>query len=243
MAHRSAGYVVSPGGAVQLYVGNRNYSSWSLRPWLVLRELGVPFEEIVLPFGDEAAWAPFRRISPSGKVPCLVDGDLVVWESLAIVEVLAERFPGVWPDDRAARAWARSAASEMHAGFGALRSRCSMSVGVRVRLHEVGPDLQRDVDRLGALFTDGLSRFGGPFLAGPRFTAVDAFFAPVAYRVQTYGLALPAVATDYVLRLLDLPGMRDWTAAALAEPWRDEPHEADVRAVGTWLADLRAAPR
>jgi glutathione S-transferase len=223
-----------------LYIANKNYSSWSLRPWVLMRELGLPFEEHLLRFGDQAAWTSFRKLAPNGKVPCLVDGALVVWESLAIVEYLAERHPAVWPAEAAARAYARSAAAEMHAGFAELRSRCSMSCGVRIRLNEMTPALERDIARLEALWGDGLSRFGGPFLAGKRFTAVDAFFAPVAFRVQTYGLALGAEARAYVERLLGLPSMKAWYASGLAETFRDPPHEEEMALVGRTTEDLRA---
>lgn len=223
-----------------LYIGNKNYSSWSLRPWLVLRALGLPFEERLLRFDDEEAWAAFRAWSPAGKVPVLVDDGRVVWDSLAIVEFLAERHPGVWPADATARAWARCAAAEMHAGFGTLRQRCGMNLGIRVRLNEVPPALQRDVARVDALFVDGLGRFGGPWLAGAAFSAVDAFFGPVAFRVQTYGLALSPAAQAYVGRLLAHPAMQEWAAAGLAEPFRDADHEAECQAAGTWTADLRA---
>lgn len=177
--------------------------------------------------------------SRSGKVPCLRDGDVTGWDSLAIVECLAERHAGVWPSDAVARAWARCAAAEMHSGFAVLRDHCSMSVVRRVRLHEVAAPLSRDVARIDALWTEGLRRFGGPFLAGPTFSAVDAFFAPVAYRIQTYSLALGAPALDYAARLLALPPMQDWTAAALRETWRDRAHEEDVARHGRVIEDLR----
>ncbi|MGD0490185.1 MAG: glutathione S-transferase family protein [Steroidobacteraceae bacterium] len=223
-----------------LYIANKNYSSWSLRPWLLMRELKVPFTERLLRFGDAPAWEWFRKLSPCGKVPCLKDGDTTVWESLAIAEYLAERHPAVWPADRAARAYARSAAAEMHAGFVELRNRCSMSCGVRIRLHETPAALTRDLARIEALWGEGLARFGGPFLAGKSFTAVDAFFAPVAFRVQTYGLALGSDAAAYVLRLLGLDSMRAWYADALKETFRDEPHEAEMAQVGRTIEDLRA---
>jgi glutathione S-transferase len=228
---------------VRLWVANKNYSSWSLRPWLALRAAGIPFEERMARFGDGPAWAELRRRSPSGKVPCLEDGAVVVWESLAIVEYAAERTPSIWPEDPAARAWARAASAEMHAGFADLRQRCSMSLGVRIRLHERPDALRRDVDRIAALFADGLGRFGGPWLAGARFTAVDAFFAPVAFRVRTYGLELPPEPAAYVERLLAHPDVRAWEAEALAEPWRDEPHDAEILASGELLADHRAPAR
>lgn len=223
----------------QLYIGNKNYSSWSLRPWVLMRELAIPFEEHVVPFDPGSSWAKFRAFSPSGRVPCLVDGDMVVWDSLAIVEYLAERHPAAWPRDGRARAWARCAAAEMHSGFSTLRNACSMNCGLRVRLHEISPALQQDIDRLDELWSDGLQRFGGPFLAGESFTAVDAFFAPVAFRVQTYGLDLGGPAATYAQRLLSLPSMQDWKRAALLEPWREAHHEADAATSGTILEDLR----
>jgi glutathione S-transferase len=222
-----------------LHIANKNYSSWSLRPWVLMRELGIPFSEHLWPFGEDGNSSHFRAFSPSGKVPCLVDGDTVVWDSLAITEYLAERFPAVWPTDARARAFARCAAAEMHAGFQALRSTCGMSCGLRVRLHEVSPALAADLARIDKLWNDGLSRFGGPFLAGTAFTAVDAFFAPVAFRLQTYAPPVSATADAYARRLLALPAMQAWYQAALQEPWRDAAHEAETAAVGTILQDLR----
>lgn len=172
-------------------------------------------------------------------MPCLLDGEIVVWDSLAITEYLAERHAGVWPADVRARAWARCAVAEMHSGFFALRNVCGMSCGQRIHLRQQPPALQADLSRLTALWQEGLRRFGGPFLAGAAFTAVDAFFAPVAFRVQTYGLDLLPQALDYAQRLRELPAMRDWYAAALAETWRDDAHERDVLEHGEVTADLR----
>jgi glutathione S-transferase len=224
----------------ELYIANKNYSSWSLRPWVLMRELKIAFAERMIPFGRAAQWDDFRKISPSGKVPCLVDGPTVVWDSLAIAEYLAERHAAVWPADSNARAWARSAAAEMHSGFGELRNRCSMSCGVRIRLKDFPTALERDIARLGALWGEGLCRFGGPFLAGKSFAAVDAFFAPVAFRIQTYAIALDSTAAGYAQRLLRLQSMKDWYVEALKEKFRDEPHEEDVAHMGTVLEDLRA---
>ncbi|WP_199098930.1 glutathione S-transferase family protein [Dyella sp. ASV21] len=224
-----------------LYIANKNYSSWSLRPWVLMSELGIPFEEQVVAFNEGSNWEAFRRFSPNGRVPCLRNGDTVVWDSLAIAEYLAEAFPAVWPSEREARAWARCAAAEMHSGFGTLREECGMNCGLRVTLHAIGPSLRRDIDRVAELWNEGLARFGGPFLAGKTFTAVDAFFAPVAFRVQTYGLALPGAAADYAARMLALPSMQRWYAAALAERWRDEAHEREIRHYGQVREDLRAA--
>jgi glutathione S-transferase len=222
-----------------LYIGNKNYSSWSLRPWALMRELDIPFVEHVLPFGQSAVWAEYRKTSPSGKVPALLDGEVVVWGSLAIVEYLAERHPGVWPSDPIARAWARSAAAEMHSGFHELRNRCSMSCGLRVRLHEVPRSLAHDIAHMGALWNAGLDRFGGPYLAGSTFTAVDAFFAPVAFRIQTYNLILDTTSAAYARRLLGLRSLQAWYAEALEETLRDEPHEIEIQQLGTILQDQR----
>ena len=223
-----------------LYIANKNYSSWSLRAWVLMRELRLAFREHLVPFGQEASWQSFRKVSPSGKVPCLVDGDTVVWDSLAIAEYLAEANDAVWPEQAEARAWARSAAAEMHSGFSELRGRCSMTCGQRIRLHETPAALEHDIARLGSLWNEGLRRFGGPFLAGKAFTAVDAFYAPVAFRIQSYRLPLDAPAAAYAEHLLGLGAMREWYAAALKETLRDAPHEDGVVRLGTVLQDLRA---
>jgi glutathione S-transferase len=223
----------------RLFIANKNYSSWSLRPWVLMRQLAIPFEEKLVPFGGPD---DFHTFSPTGKVPCLIDDKTVVWDSLAIVEYLAECHPAVWPADSTPRAWARCAAAEMHSGFFDLRGSCTMNCGVRVELKAFPAGLKNDLARIDALWNEGMARFGGPFLAGPDFTAVDAFFAPVAFRVQTYGLALSPAARQYVDRLLALVPMQDWYAAALAEPWRDEEHERELAQVGTVLQDLRALP-
>jgi glutathione S-transferase len=223
-----------------LYIGNKNYSSWSLRPWVLLRELAIPHREVVVPFGGSANPHAFRAFSPTGKVPCLVDGSVTVWDSLAITEYIGERHAGVWPAEINARAWARSAAAEMHSGFFGLRNICPMNCGIRVTLGSIAPVLASDLARLQELWADGLSRFGGPFLTGARFSAVDAFFAPVAFRIQSYEPPLNDTARRYAAHLLALPSMQSWYAAALAETWRDEEHEAEARAAGKWREDLRA---
>lgn len=223
----------------RLYIANKNYSSWSLRPWVLMRQLGVEFAEQSIAFGDEPAWQHYRTICPSGRVPCLIDGANRIWDSLSIVEYLAERHAGVWPSAPEARGWARSAAAEMHSGFAVLREQCPMSCGVRIRLHEHSAALEQDLARLSALWSEGLQRFGGAFLAGEHFGAVDAFFCPVAFRVQTYGLPLAAALSDYARRLLALPGMRRWYEEALAEPMRDPLHEQQLAHQGELVSDLR----
>lgn len=219
----------------KLYIGNKNYSSWSLRPWILMRELGIEFEEVLVRFGTGA----FDGFSPTGKVPCLSVGGLLIWDSLAISEYLAEEHPAVWPSDRLARAWARCAAAEMHSGFHALREFCTMNCGIRVLLKEQPPALASDVSRISILWRDGLSRFGGPWLAGAEFTAVDAFYAPVAFRFQTYGIQADAKCAGYTDQLLQLPHMKSWYSEALAEPFRDQPHEEEAVRAGSFLQDLR----
>jgi glutathione S-transferase len=226
----------------ELFIANKNHSSWSLRPWVLMKALKIPFEERLIPFGSPGEnRQAFLKFSPSGKVPCLKDGTTVVWDSLAIAEYLAERHNGVWPTDGAARAWARSAAAEMHSGFATLRSTCGMNCGVRVKMREISPALQADISRVSELWNDGLTKFGGPFLAGKGFTNVDAFFCPVAYRVQSYGLPLDPQSKAYVQTLLHVPAMQEWYDAALKETWRIERYEADALVAGEVTKDFRAA--
>ncbi len=228
-----------------LHIANKNYSSWSLRPWVLMTALNIPFNEHVTPFegGAGESHDSFIRFSPSAMVPCLVTADDEagpVWDSLAIIEYLAEVHPGVWPENRAARAWARSASAEMHSGFGALRGECPMNCGVRVKPNVFSAALEKDLTRLDALWQEGLERFGGPFLASEQFSGVDAFFAPVAFRVQTFGLPLSERSRGYVDRLLALPAMRAWYEGALAEAWREPNHEKATLANATLLNDERS---
>lgn len=223
----------------ELHIGNKNYSSWSLRPWVLLKALGIPFTERQHYFGEGPGFSTF---SPTALVPALVDGATTVWDSLAIAEYVHEAYPAVWPANKAARAFARSAAAEMHSGFSMLRNICSMSVGIRVKLHDTPPALMRDLARIDALWTTGLTNFGGAYLAGEAFTAVDAFFAPVVFRIQTYGAGfeLSATARAYADRMLALPAMVEWYEGGLAETQRDLPHEAEIAASGEIIADFRA---
>jgi glutathione S-transferase len=222
----------------QLYIANKNYSSWSLRPWLLMTQLNIPFTEQLQQFAANN-YHSFREFSPTGKVPCLHDGEVVVWESLAIVEYLAEHSPGVWPENAVARNFARSACSEMHAGFSTLRNVCTMNCGVRVELQDPPEALALELARLDELWQQGLQQFGGPFLAGDKFTAVDAFFAPVAFRIQSYGLQLSSPAMAYAQHLLQLPAMQQWYEAALDESWREVSHEAEIGNYGRVLVDYR----
>ena len=239
MGGRAAG---GDGAAVsyRLITANRNYSSWSLRPWLLMTALGIPFDDRIEPFVTLNNYEAFRAFSPTGQVPVLIDGDRTVWDSLGIVMYLAERHAGVWPADAAARGWAMCATAEMHGGFAALRSERTMTVGQRITPAGGSPALARDVARLGALWAEGLERFGGPWLAGPDFTAVDAFYAPVAFRVRTYGINVGEAGARWVATMLAHPAMQAWEHAALAETFREEGHEAEAAATGTVTADYRA---
>lgn len=226
---------------ITLYIANKNYSSWSLRPWLLMHQAGIAFEEKLVPFSEGSSRDAFLAFAPNAKVPCLHDDGHVVWDSLAIIEYLAERHSGIWPAEALARSWARSAAAEMHSGFSALRDTCTMNCGIRVSLPAITPALQRDLERIDALWNEGLERFSGPYLCGDRFTAADAMYAPVTLRLQTYGLTLSEAANAYARRIRELPAMQQWYEAALRETWREPGHEAEARAVGTWLEDLRAS--
>jgi glutathione S-transferase len=212
---------------LRLYIGNKNYSSWSMRPWTLLRQCGIPFEEVAVRMDAFAPGSEFKRrlaeISPAGKVPVLVDGDVAIWDTLAIVEYLAEKFPELhlWPADPALRARARSVCAEMHSGFGALRSACSMNI--EAHLPDVGAiiwrdraDVRADVARIAQIWSDLLQASGGPMLCGA-FGIADAFFTPAVMRFRSYALPLPEVAASYMERVCALPGVRAWIAAALAE--------------------------
>lgn len=223
----------------RLITANRNYSSWSLRPWVLMTTLGIPFEDEFVTFAGLDNYEDFRRFSPSGMVPVLVDGERTVWDSMGIALYLGDRHPGVWPTGEDAKAWAQCVAAEMHGGFAALRNACTMNVGVRVRRNPDTPALKRDVSRIAEIFEQGLERFGGPFLAGAAFTAADAFFAPVVFRVRGYGLELGAKGSAWVKRMLDLPAMREWESQALREPYREQGHEAEIAAAGSIIEDFR----
>ena len=221
-----------------LITANRNYSSWSLRPWLLMKALGIVFEDRIEPFTKPDNYEDFRQFSPTGQVPLLLDGERRIWDSLGIALYLADRHPDVWPQDEDARAFAQAVVAEMHGGFGALRNDCTMNVGVRVALKPMSPALARNVARLREIFAEGLTRFGGPWLAGARFTAADAFYAPVAFRIRTYGLDVGA-GQAWVEQVLAHPAMLEWEAQALAETWREASHEAELAAAGTVTADSR----
>ena len=214
---------------MKLLIGNRNYSTWSLRPWLVLRHFGIPFEDEVLQLQGEGWRDVLAQRSPTGKVPVLQDGDLAVAETIAIIEYLADRFPDkpIWPADIGQRALARAAAAEMHAAFTALRSHAPMNLRAshpgKVSVDAVAKDLHR----LETLWGGLLERSGGPFLFG-EFTAADAMFAPVATRLRTYALPVSDTAAAYVEAIYGLPAFQDWLALALREPWIVDDDEIDI---------------
>ena len=200
--------------AYTLFIGNENYSSWSLRPWLALRQAGIPFREELVSLQEDAGKAArFARL-PAGRVPVLTDGEVVVWDSLAICEYLAERHAGLWPADPVARAWARSISAEMHSGFGALRQEMSMDVRSRRPQRKRSDAVLRDIARVERVWSDTRARFGagGNLLFGG-FTIADAFYAPVAFRFRTYGVQPGGAAGAYLAALLALPAMREWEAA------------------------------
>ena len=212
---------------IQLYIGNKNYSSWSMRPWVLLRQAGVDFEEVMVRFDGFTPDSQFKQVmaplNPVGKVPVLVHDGLVVWDTLAIAEYVAEQFPekNLWPLEPAARARARSVCAEMHSGFMALRSACPMNI--EAQLPDVGalalrdkPAVRADLARIVSMWSGLLAEHGGPMLFGP-FSVADAYFAPVVMRLKTYALPVPADVAAYMDRLCALPGVKAWIDGALAE--------------------------
>ena len=212
---------------LKLYIGNKNYSSWSMRPWVLLKQAGIPFEEVMVRFDSFDTGSTFKNTlkdqTPTGKVPVLVEGELAVWDTLAIAEYVAEQYPDkqLWPRDKAARARARSVCAEMHAGFTALRGACPMNI--EASLQDIGalawrdkPAVRADVSRLVAMWSELLAAHKGPMLFGG-FSAADAYFAPVCMRLKTYALPVPAEISAYVERVRALPGVKAWIDDALAE--------------------------
>ena len=205
-----------------LFIANKAYSSWSLRPWLLLTEFGIPFGETVIPMYRPDTKAAMLAVSPNGKMPALHDGDIVVSESLAIVEFVAESFPGlaVWPRDRAARALARAVSAEMHAGFADLRRACPTNFRRHPKAIPIDGAVRADVDRIEAIWAEARARFGqgGPFLFGA-FSAADAMYAPVVNRFHAYALEVAPASRAYMDAVMALPSWRAWVAGAEAEPW------------------------
>ena len=214
---------------LKLYIGNKNYSSWSMRPWVLLRQCGIDFEEVMVRFGDDtfAVNSSFKQavmaVNPTGRVPVLVDGALTVWDTLAIAEYVAEKFneKQLWPQSVAARARARSVCAEMHSGFTSLRSACPMNI--EAALPDVGaiiwrdkPGVRADVARIVDMWTELLAQHNGPMLFG-EFSVADAYFAPVCMRLKNYALPVPAHISQYIQRVCALPGVQAWISDALAE--------------------------
>ncbi|MGJ5179538.1 glutathione S-transferase family protein [Bradyrhizobium oligotrophicum] len=209
---------------LKLVIGNKNYSSWSMRPWLALRGCDIAFEEIVIPLytDDPADKARILSHSPAGKVPILIDGAVTVWDSLAIIEYLAERFPeaGLWPSDPAARAQARSVSAEMHSGFQALRNECPMNLHREIRPVELSADAKANVARIEDIWRDCRARYGagGPFLFG-RFSGADAMFAPVVTRFHSFAVPVTAETKAYMEAVMAMPAFAAWVKEGLAERW------------------------
>jgi glutathione S-transferase len=207
--------------ALTLVIGNKNYSSWSMRPWLALKAAGIAFDEVQIPlYTGEADKQRILKFTPSGKVPALVDGDITVWDSLAIIEYAAEKFPDarLWPEDRASRAHARSISAEMHSGFGALRNECGMNLHRPVGAKALSADARADIARIQQSLGECRQRYGklGPYLFGA-FSGADAMYAPVVHRFRTYAIEVSPAVRDYMAAMMALPAFQDWTRAALAE--------------------------
>jgi glutathione S-transferase len=209
-----------------LYIGNKNYSTWSLRSWVLMKAAGIPFREQRLLLDQTDTTARIRAHSPSAKVPCLHDGPVVVWDTMAIAEYLAEHHPGLWPADAEARAWARSASAEMHSGFANLRNEFGMNLRVR-EPRKASPAVATEIERIRDIWSEGRRRFGGSggFLCGA-FGIVDSFYCPVAFRFQSYGVALTGACAAYQEQLVALPAMRQWMAEALQETERIASYES-----------------
>jgi glutathione S-transferase len=206
--------------ALKLVIGNKNYSSWSMRPWLALRANAIAFDEVFIPLytDNKADKDRILGFTLSGKVPALIDGDVTIWDSLAILEYLAEKFPEkkLWPQDSASRAHARSISAEMHSGFAALRNECGMNLHRAVRAIALSDDARANVARIQEIWSECHRRYGGPFLFGP-FSAADAMYAPVVHRFRTYAIEVLPGARQYVQAMTLLPAFQQWTRDALAE--------------------------
>ena len=216
---------------LKLVIGNKNYSSWSMRPWVAMRGSGIPFEEIFIPlYTGPADKQRILDVSKAGKVPALIDDDVTIWDSLAIIEYLAERYPdaGLWPQARAARAHARSISAEMHSGFAALRNECGMNLHRPVKAKPLSDAARADIARVQEIWIDCRTRYGaqGPFLFGA-FSAADAMYAPVVHRFRTYAIDVAPLVKDYMTTMMALPAFAEWTDAGLAETIVIERLEAD----------------
>ncbi|MGD9671251.1 MAG: glutathione S-transferase family protein [Hyphomicrobiaceae bacterium] len=225
---------------MHLIIANKLYSSWSMRPWLVMRAIGLDFKETVIPLRQPDTAERIRAYSPSGKVPVLIDGDVKVWESLAIISYLADKYPDrpVWPDGNVARAHAKSIAMEMHGGFQPLRQACPMNLAKRFAAPAMSDDLAVSIARVEEIWRETRVRFGasGPYLFGARFTAADAMFAPVATRLDSYSIPVAPETRAYIDAIYANPYFAEWRAAAFKEPWTIPAYEAGL----TMIDDLKA---
>jgi glutathione S-transferase len=212
---------------IKIAIGNKRYSSWSLRPWLVLEHFGVPFEEIVIGLDLPDTDRRIRELSPSGRVPAIMDSSLTVWDSLAICEYLAETHPGcgMWPKDPQTRGRARSVSAEMHSGFPNLRNDCSMKILETFPPAKLRPETQAEVDRIKAIWSECLAKSGGPFLFGGHFCIADAMYAPVVSRFRTYGLPAEGAVKAYLDTIWNLPAMQAWVEGARRETLRAKRYE------------------
>ena len=220
-----------------LYIGNKNYSSWSLRPWLLLRHFAIPFREHMVSVAGRDYNPELKPLSGNARVPCLHEDGFQVWESIAIAETLAERYPQMWPEDARARARARSISAEMHAGFAKLRTAMPMNLKLKLKGKPPTPEVQRDIDRIVEIWTEARTQFAtneGPYLFG-EFSVADAMYAPIVWRFHVYNVALPPLAAAYRDTLLAHPAMQEWYAAAL--------HESEAHAHYDRLADEYGGPR
>lgn len=215
--------------AMKLIVGNKRYSSWSMRPWIAMKVFGLDFTDEVIPLYEPGSREKILSYSPTGKVPCLIDGDVTVWETLAILDYLADKFPGLpwWPKDMKARGFARAICSEMHAGFRPLRNHCPMNMQRDPKKpRPLTPEVQANVERVDAIWTQARERFGqgGPFLFGA-FGNADAMYAPVVSRFASYDIAVGDASRRYMDAVMALPAWKEWEKAGLAEPWIMEGNE------------------
>lgn len=221
--------------ALTLILGNKNYSSWSLRPWIAMKVAGIPFEEVVIALYEGDWKQQIEKYSPAGKVPVLIDGDVAVWETLAILEHLAEKFPQaeLWPKDAAARSHARVISAEMHAGFAPLRQNCPMNMWLPPKPRRQNDEVMGNVRRIEEIWRECLTRWRGPFLFG-KFGAADAMYAPVVARFHNYGLPVSELSRSYMDRVRALAAWKEWREASLKEPWvmaHNEPDWPNVQKV------------
>lgn len=217
--------------SLKLVIGNKNYSSWSLRPWIAMKAAGIAFDEILIPLYEPGSSEAILKYSPAGKVPILHDGDFAVWDSLAILEYLAEKFPDakLWPSDAQARARARSVSAEMHSGFQPLRQHCTMNLWLPVKARPMPDEVIANMRRIETIWADCRAAYGqgGPFLFGPRFGNADAMYAPVVARFHNYGLPVSAETRAYMDAVMATPAWRAWFDAAMKETWVMQHNEPD----------------